>query len=193
VLGVLPGVIGSLQALEVIKIVLGTGKTLSGRLLIFDALELSWREVALRRNPDCPVCGDEPTQTGLIDYENFCGLSSAAEAEPESSRFDEVNAKELQARLSGPHPPFLLDVREPFEWDIVSLQEDGAVLVPLGELAERLGELPEGRDIVVYCRSGVRSARAAGLLVEAGLGPVSNLVGGVLAWVDEIDPSLPKY
>ena len=175
------------------KVVLGTGKTLSGRLLIFDALELSWREVALRRNPDCPVCGDEPTQTGLIDYENFCGLSSAAEAEPESSRFDEVNAKELQARLSGPHPPFLLDVREPFEWDIVSLQEDGAVLVPLGELAERLGELPEGRDIVVYCRSGVRSARAAGLLVEAGLGPVSNLVGGVLAWVDEIDPSLPKY
>jgi adenylyltransferase/sulfurtransferase len=193
VLGVLPGVIGSLQALEVIKIVLGTGKTLSGRLLIFDALELSWREVALRRNPDCPVCGDEPTQTGLIDYENFCGLPSAAETESESSRFLEVNARELKARLSGPHPPFLLDVREPFEWDIVSLQEDGAVLVPLGELAERLGELPEGRDIVVYCRSGVRSARAAGLLVEAGLGPVSNLVGGVLAWVDEIDPSLPKY
>ena len=193
VLGVLPGVIGSLQALEVIKIVLGTGKTLSGRLLIFDALELSWREVALRRNPDCPVCGDEPTQTGLIDYENFCGLPSATEIESESNEFDEVGPRELKARLSGSEPPFLLDVREPYEWDVVSLQEDGAVLVPLGELAERLGELPEGRDIVVYCRSGVRSARAAGLLVEAGLGPVSNLVGGVLAWVDEIDPSLPKY
>ncbi len=193
VLGVLPGVIGSLQALEVIKIVLGTGKTLSGRLLIFDALELSWREVALRRNPDCPVCGDEPTQTGLIDYENFCGLPSAAETESESNEFDEVSPRELKARLSGSEPPFLLDVREPYEWDVVSLEGDGAVLVPLGELAERLGELPEGRDIVVYCRSGVRSARAAGLLVEAGLGPVSNLVGGVLAWVDEIDPSLPKY
>ena len=193
VLGVLPGVIGSLQALEVIKIVLGTGKTLSGRLLIFDALELSWREVALRRNPDCPVCGDEPTQTGLIDYENFCGLPSATEIESESNEFDEVGPRELKARLSGSEPPFLLDVREPYEWDVVSLEGDGAVLVPLGELAERLGELPEGRDIVVYCRSGVRSARAAGLLVEAGLGPVSNLVGGVLAWVDEIDPSLPKY
>ncbi len=193
VLGVLPGVIGSLQALEVIKIVLGTGKTLSGRLLIFDALELSWREVALRRNPDCPVCGDEPTQTGLIDYENFCGLPSAAETESESNEFDEVGPRELKARLSGSEPPFLLDVREPYEWDVVSLEGDGAVLVPLGELADRLGELPEGRDIVVYCRSGVRSARAAGLLVEAGLGPVSNLVGGVLAWVDEIDPSLPKY
>jgi adenylyltransferase/sulfurtransferase len=193
VLGVLPGVIGSLQALEVIKIVLGTGKTLSGRLLIFDALELSWREVALRRNPDCPVCGDEPTQTGLIDYENFCGLPSATETESESNEFDEVGPRELKARLSGSEPPFLLDVREPYEWDVVSLEGDGAVLVPLGELADRLGELPEGRDIVVYCRSGVRSARAAGLLVEAGLGPVSNLVGGVLAWVDEIDPSLPKY
>ena len=193
VLGVLPGVIGSLQALEVIKIVLGTGKTLSGRLLIFDALELSWREVALRRNPDCPVCGDEPTQTGLIDYENFCGLPSAADTESESNEFDDVSPRELKARLSGSEPPFLLDVREPYEWDVVSLEGDGAVLVPLGELADRLGELPEGRDIVVYCRSGVRSARAAGLLVEAGLGPVSNLAGGVLAWVDEIDPSLPKY
>ena len=193
VLGVLPGVIGSLQALEVIKIVLGTGNTLSGRLLIFDALELSWREVGLRRNPDCPMCGDEPTQTELIDYEDFCGLRSATEMERGSNGFDEVAARELKERLAGPEPPFLLDVREPYEWDVVSLEGDGAVLVPLAELADRLGELPEDRDIVVYCRSGVRSARAAGTLVDAGFRRVSNLVGGILAWVDDVDPGLPKY
>ena len=193
VLGVLPGVIGSLQALEVIKIVLGTGNTLSGRLLIFDALELSWREVGLRRDPECPVCGDEPTQTELIDYEDFCGLRSATEMERGSNGFDEVGARELKERLAGPEPPFLLDVREPYEWDVVSLEGDGAVLVPLGELADRLGDLPEDRDIVVYCRSGVRSARAASTLVDAGFRRVSNLVGGVLAWVDEVDPGLPKY
>ena len=194
VLGALPGVVGSLQALEVIKLILGTGKTLSGRLLIFDALKLSWREVELKRNPNCPVCGDEPTQTVLIDYEDFCGLrGGATRTERGSKGFDEVGAWDLKERLSGPEPPFLLDVREPYEWDLVSLEGDGAVLVPLGELADRLGEFPEDRDIVVYCRSGIRSARAADILVDAGFRRVSNLVGGVLTWVDEVDPSLPKY
>ncbi|MEE2669206.1 MAG: molybdopterin-synthase adenylyltransferase MoeB [Gemmatimonadota bacterium] len=193
VLGVLPGVIGSLQALEVIKLVLGTGKTLSGRLLIFDALKLIWREVELRRNPDCPVCGDEPTQTVLIDYEDFCGLRGDVRTESGSKGFNEVGARDLKRWLLGSEPPFMLDVREPYEWDLVSLERDGAVLVPLGELTDRLAELPKDRDIVVYCRSGIRSARAAGILVDAGFRRVSNLAGGILAWVNEVDPSLPEY
>ena len=193
VLGVLPGVIGSLQALEVIKLVLGTGKTLSGRLLIFDALKLIWREVELRRNPDCPVCGDEPTQTVLIDYEDFCGLRGGVRTESGSKGFNEVGARDLKRWLLGSEPPFMLDVREPYEWDLVSLERDGAVLVPLGELTDRLAELPKDRDIVVYCRSGIRSARAAGILVDAGFRRVSNLAGGILAWVNEVDPSLPEY
>lgn len=193
VLGVLPGVIGSLQALEVIKLVLGTGKTLSGRLLIFDALKLNWREVELRRNPDCPVCGDEPTQTVLIDYEDFCGLRGGVRTERDSKGFNEVGARDLKRWLLGSEPPFMLDVREPYEWDLVSLERDGAVLVPLGELTDRLAELPKDRDIVVYCRSGIRSARAAGILVDAGFRRVSNLAGGILTWVNEVDPSLPEY
>ena len=212
VLGVLPGVIGSLQALEVIKLVLRTGTTLSGRLLIFDAMDLTWREVELRRNPDCPVCGDVPTQTGLIDYEDFCGLRSPNDggssgeertggdestpsdgAAEQPHRIGEVGPRELQERLAAPEPPLLLDVREPFEWGIVSLETDGEVRIPLGELPDRMDELPHEREIVVYCRSGTRSLTAASALVNAGFSRVDNLTGGVLAWADEIDPSLPKY
>ena len=201
VLGVLPGVIGSLQALEVIKLVLGKGNTLSGRLLIFDAMDLTWREVALSRNPDCPVCGDVPTQTGLIDYEDFCGLRSQdegaagggeTEQEPPNG-IGEVGPRELKERLAEAEPPLLLDVREPFEWDIVSIHADGEVRVPLGELPDRMHELSRDREIVVYCRSGARSLMAAGALVDAGFRRVDNLTGGILAWVDEVDPSLPKY
>ncbi len=199
VLGVLPGVIGSLQALEVIKLILGAGASLSGRLLIFDALDLSWREVALRRNPDCPVCGDAPTQTGLIDYEDFCGLRfretdmTQDEVQELPATFGEVGPQQLKQRLVGADPPLLLDVREPFEWDIVSLKEFEEVRVPLGQLSERMNEVPAERDIVVYCRSGARSRVAATSLVEAGFRRVDNLTGGVLAWADEIDPSLPRY
>ena len=196
---VLPGVIGSLQALEVIKLILGAGASLSGRLLIFDALDLSWREVALRRNPDCPVCGDAPTQTGLIDYEDFCGLRfretdmTQDEVQELPATFGEVGPQQLKQRLVGADPPLLLDVREPFEWDIVSLKEFEEVRVPLGQLSERMNEVPAERDIVVYCRSGARSRVAATSLVEAGFRRVDNLTGGVLAWADEIDPSLPRY
>ena len=199
VLGVLPGIIGSLQALEVIKLILGKGTTLSGRLLIFDAMDLSWREVALRRNPDCPVCGDVPTQTDLIDYEDFCGLRSKendmppVEGQESQPTVREIGPSELKERLGATNPPLLIDVREPYEWDIASLAEFEEVRVPLGQLLERLSEIPDQRDIVVYCRSGARSRMAAGALVEAGYKCVDNLTGGILAWADEIDPSLPKY
>ena len=195
VLGVLPGIIGSIQALEVIKLLLGQGNTLSGRLLIFDALEITWREVTVTRNRSCPVCGDEPTQTGLIDYEDFCGLKVPAEGKEEGMEdpIGEVGAVELNERLSSAEPPFLLDVRQPHEWDIVNLETDGAVMIPLAELQDRLDELPTDREIVVYCRTGARSASAARVLAEEGFSSVFNLVGGIHAWVDEIDPSLPKY
>ena len=195
VLGVLPGIMGLIQALEVIKLVLGQGKTLSGRLLIFDALEMTWREMAVSRNPDCPVCGDEPTQTGLIDYEDFCGLKAVAEGGEKDmeNSFGEVGAVELNERLASAETPFLLDVRQPHEWDIVNLEAGGAVMIPLAELRDRLDEIPGDREIVVYCRTGARSASAAQMLMQEGFSNVFNFVGGIHAWVDEIDPSLPKY
>ena len=195
VLGVLPGIIGSIQALEVIKLLLRQGDTLSGRLLIFDALEMSWREMAVSRNTSCPVCGDEPTQTGLIDYEDFCGLKAPTEGREEEmmDTFGDVEAAELNERLASEKPPFLLDVRQPHEWDIVNLESDGAVMIPLAELPDRLDEIPTDREIVVYCRTGARSASAAQMLVEEGFSSVFNFVGGLHAWVDEVDPSLPKY
>ena len=195
VLGVLPGIIGSIQALEVIKLLLGQGHTLSGRLLIFDALEMSWREMAVSRNTSCPVCGDEPTQTGLIDYEDFCGSKAPIEGKEEEmvTPFGEVEAVELNERLTSAEPPFLLDVRQPHEWDIVNLETNGAVMIPLAELRDRLQEIPTDREIVVYCRTGARSASAAQMLADEGFSSVFNFVGGIHAWVDEIDPSLPKY
>ena len=209
VLGVLPGIIGSLQALEAVKLVLRQGNTLSGRLLIFDAMDLSWREVELRRNPDCAVCGDSPTQTSLIDYDDFCGLGSpdpdvsepADDSPTDGSRagvehggvVGEIGPTALKERLAGKEPPLLLDVREPYEWDIASLHEYGDVRVPLGALPARMAELPTDRGIVVYCRSGARSLTAATALVNAGFRRVDNLTGGILAWADEVDPSLPRY
>jgi molybdopterin/thiamine biosynthesis adenylyltransferase/rhodanese-related sulfurtransferase len=195
VLGVLPGIIGLIQALEVIKLLLGQGDTLSGRLLIFDALEMSWREMAVSRNTSCPVCGDESTQTGLVDYEDFCGLKTLTEGKEGESvdTFCDVRAGELNKRLASEGPPFLLDVRQPHEWDIVNLGPEGAVMIPLAELGDRLDEIPADREIVVYCRTGARSATAAQMLVDEGFSSVFNFVGGIHAWVDEIDPSLPKY
>ena len=193
VVGVLPGIIGSIQALETIKLLLGQGDTLAGRLLIFDALGMEWREVTLRRNPDCPVCGDRPTQTELIDYDVFCGVTPGADGEAASSGVDvpEVSASTVAEQLASGSPPFLLDVREPWEWAVSSLAHRGARLIPLGELEDRLGEIPGDRSVVVYCRTGPRSLQAALRIVDAGYGPVSNLRGGMVAWAREVEPGLP--
>ncbi len=189
VLGVLPGIIGSLQAMETIKLVLGVGVSLSGRLLIFDALEMSWREVRLRRNPACPVCGDAPTQRGLIDYELFCGVATNGAA-AQGRTVGELDASEVATRLDSDRPPFLLDVREPWEWRVSNLASRGAVLIPLGSLDEHLDEVPRDRPIVVYCRSGIRSLDAAERLSRAGAAEVYNLRGGILAWARDVEPGM---
>ena len=193
VLGVLPGIIGSMQAMETIKLILGKGQSLAGRLLIFDALDMTWREVALRKNPDCPVCGDDPTQTALIDYGLFCGIGvDAAGGVAHGISIPEMTAGELDALLSAEdEAPFLLDVREPWEWAVSNLSARGARLIPLGELTERMAEVPNDRPIIVYCRSGQRSMTAARQLAEAGLGPVTNLEGGILSWARDVEPGLP--
>jgi len=194
VLGVLPGIIGSMQAMETVKLLLGVGQSLAGRLLIFDALEMSWREVRLKRNPACPVCGDEPTQKGLIDYEIFCGVKPDPDAPvvpAPGPAVPEVEANSVARRLDSDGAPFLLDVREPWEWLISSLEARGACLIPLGELEERMDEVPRDRSVVVYCRSGQRSLTAARRLAEAGFEDVANLTGGMLAWARDVEPGLP--
>lgn len=204
VLGALPGIIGTMQAMETIKLLLGRGESLAGRLLIFDALEMSWREVSLRRNPSCPVCGDEPTQTRLIDYEIFCGVkapehaegdvASAGPAVPDESPagrvVEEVAPNTVEVLLGGDEKPFLLDVREPWEWAVGNLSDRGARLVPLGELGERMGEIPRHRAVVVYCRSGQRSRAGARRLLEAGHGDVRSMRGGLQAWAEQVDPAM---
>lgn len=188
VLGVLPGLIGLLQATETVKLLIGAGDPLIGRLLLFDALAMSFREVRLRKNPDCPICGTHPTQSGLIDYAAFCGV------EPETATaagVPEVSATELAARLSAADPPLLVDVREPEEWAISHLPS--AVLIPQGDLGERVGELTKARELVLYCKSGRRSAASAKLLSELGFTHVRHLHGGLDAWAREVDPSMPTY
>ena len=185
VLGVLPGVIGSLQATEAIKLLLGVGEPLVGRLLIFDALKLSFREVRIPPNPRCPVCGEAPTITELVDYDRFCGL------EPEVSTrvrrpVEQISPSELRERLASSPRPFLLDVREPHEWEIGNLERFGAHLVPYAELPRRLNELPREGSLVVYCQVGVRSALVAETLMEQGFKEVFNLKGGYLAWTHEV-------
>ncbi len=192
VLGVLPGVLGSLQATEVIKLILGVGSPLVGRLLIFDALALSFREVRLRRNPDCPICGDSPTLLELVDYDLFCGLEPAG-APPSRTPVPQITPPELEARLSQDSPPLLLDVREPFEWEIGNLAPQGAVLIPFAQVAARLHELPRDRSVVVYCHIGVRSVLVAETLMKEGFREVFNLKGGYLAWADDVNPNLPRY
>lgn len=188
VLGVLPGIIGSLQAMETVKLLLGVGDTLAGRLLIFDALEMSWREVSLSRNPACPVCGDEPTQTELIDYEIFCGITR--DGSVGGPPVDEMEPGELARRLAGDEPPLVVDVRERWEWLVGNLDDRGAVLIPLGELADRMGEVPRDRPVVFVCRSGHRSLTAARSFLEAGYPRVFNLKGGVVAWARDVDPDM---
>ena len=190
VLGILPGVVGTLQATEAIKLILGVGEPLIGRFLLFDALKMRFRELKVRRDPDCPVCGESPTVTELIDYEQFCGVAPAAPPVPAPAG-DEVTVTELKARMDRGDDFLLLDVRETREFEICRIP--GSVLIPLGELATRLAELGGRDDLVVHCKSGVRSGKAVALLREAGIGGARNLQGGILAWIDQIDPTLPKY
>ena len=190
VLGVLPGIIGSLQALEAIKLLLGQPDTLTGRLLLFDALRVRWHEMKLRKNPACPVCGDNPTITGLIDYEEFCGVTPINQDE---DAIPEITAAELQQRLQNGDPLTLIDVREPFEWDIANLKHHGARLIPLGSFAQAARELDPAEEIVVYCRSGGRSASAVDFLKQSGFPRVLNLRGGIAAWSREVDPAVPVY
>jgi adenylyltransferase/sulfurtransferase len=187
VLGVLPGVIGTIQATETIKLIAGIGEPLIGRLMLYDALAMRFRELKLRRNPDCPVCGDNPTVTELIDYEQFCGIM------PEQARADsyEITPIEVADWLKRDDAPFLLDVREPNEWDIGHLA--GAMRISVNELQGRMNELDTAREMVVYCRSGVRSGRAVDMLRAAGFRKVKNMTGGILRWSDEVDPSIPRY
>jgi molybdopterin/thiamine biosynthesis adenylyltransferase/rhodanese-related sulfurtransferase len=187
VLGVLPGVIGTIQATEAIKVLAGIGEPLIGRLMLYDALAMRFRELKLRRNPNCPVCGDNPTVTELIDYDQFCGIV------PEPVRADayEITPVEVDEWLHGDNPPFLLDVREANEWDIGHLP--GALRISVNELPQRMSELDSAREMVVYCRSGVRSGRAVDLLRGAGFRKVKNMTGGILRWSDEVDASIPKY
>ena len=191
VLGVLPGVIGTIQATEAIKLILGAGRPLVGRLLLYDAFNMAFRELKLRRDPNCPVCGEHPTVRALIDYDQFCGVTPAAHAAP---AVPETTVEELKARLDRGDAVFVLDVREPAEYQISRIA--GSTLIPLGELPKRLAELPSGADapdIVVHCKMGGRSAKAVKQLVDAGFTRVQNLKGGILAWSDRIDPTQPKY
>jgi len=188
VLGVLPGIVGSIQAVEAIKWILGAGELLSGRLLIMDALELSFREVVVSRDQSCPVCGDNPTQTGLIDYDVFCGVDAAV-GSPSGNAALELGVQDLAREMAGACPPLLLDVRDLWEWDAGNLADRGALHIPLAELMDRTDELPEGAAIVTYCRTGDRSADAAERLRSAGFA-VRNILGGLKAWAREIDPSV---
>ncbi len=198
VLGILPGVIGTIQATEAVKLVIGNGEPLVGRFLVYDALRMRFRELKLRRDPDCPVCGDHPTVTELIDYEQFCGVAPAAPdagtaagvAGPAGAD-DEATVEQLKARLDREDGVFVLDVREPQEFQICRIP--GSTLIPLGDLRNRLGELEGRGEMIVHCKSGVRSAKAVKLLREAGFPQAKNLRGGILRWIDVVDPSLPKY
>jgi len=185
VLGVLPGIIGTLQALEAIKLLLGIGEPLVGRLVLFDALRLQFREVELRKDPDCPLCGIHPTIHGLIDYVAFCGVGAAASAELE------VTVTGLAGEMKAGRLVILLDVREPVEWDIVHLE--GATLIPLMTLPARMGELDPRAELVVYCHHGMRSLQAVEFLRAAGFGKARSLAGGIEAWAEAIDPAMHRY
>ena len=188
VLGILPGLVGVMQATEVIKLVLGKGEPLIGRLLLIDALGMKFRELKLRKNPDCPVCGKNPTVTKLIDYQEFCGIRG--EEKPVAAGIPEMTVEELKHRLDAGDDLFVLDVREPHEYQICNIN---GYLIPLGDLPKRVNELDSSREIIAHCRSGVRSAKAVTFLKQAGFRKVKNLAGGILAWADRVDPKMPKY
>ncbi len=188
VLGILPGLVGVIQATETIKLILGRGDSLIGRLLLVDAMGMNFRQLKLRKNPDCPVCGTNPSVTALIDYQEFCGIRG--EEQPATAAVPEITVEELKQKLDAREDVFILDVREPHEYQICHLN---GYLLPLGDLPKRAHELDSSREIVAHCRSGVRSAKAVDFLRQAGFRKVKNLKGGILAWADRIDPRMPKY
>jgi sulfur-carrier protein adenylyltransferase/sulfurtransferase len=189
VLGVLPGIVGSIQAMETIKLILGIGEPLAGRLLLFDALAMNFRELKLRKNPACPICGPNRTINALIDYEEFCGIRGE-ETPADTAGIAEITPRDLKVRLDRGDDLFILDVREPHEFQICNINGH---LIPLGELTRRVHELDSSREIVALCRSGKRSADAVRFLKQTGFRKIWNLKGGILAWSDEVDPSMPKY
>jgi adenylyltransferase/sulfurtransferase len=191
VLGVLPGIIGVLQAIEAIKLIMGIGDSLIGRLVSFDALKLRFKEFKIRKDPNCPICGDHPTIHELIDYDQFCGIPQAdAEAEKELD-VPTITAVDLKTKLDRKDKFVLVDVREPYEYDICNIS--GSKLIPLGELPARLSELDSADEIVLHCKVGGRSAKALRILQDAGFRKLSNLQGGILAWSEKVDPSIPRY
>jgi adenylyltransferase/sulfurtransferase len=185
VLGVLPGLLGVIQATETIKLILGAGEPLIGRLLLVDALSMQFRQMKIARDPDCPMCGPRASIKQLIDYEQFCGVRGG-----DADSVSGIAPLELKRRLDAGENVFVLDVREPHEYQICNL---GGRLIPLGELPQRMVELDRSREIVVHCKSGARSAKAVALLRDAGFNNVTNLAGGILAWTDTVDPKLPRY
>ena len=192
VLGILPGLVGVIQATEVIKLILGKGDPLIGRLLLIDALGMKFRELKLRKNPDCPACGTHRTITKLIDYNEFCGIRGGERSQEKQveAGIPEMQVEELKRRLDAGEDLFVLDVREPHEYQICHINGH---LIPLGDLPKRVNELDSSREIVAHCRSGVRSAKAVAFLQQAGFKKVHNLAGGILAWADRVDPRMPKY
>jgi adenylyltransferase/sulfurtransferase len=191
VLGILPGLVGVIQATEAIKLILGIGEPLIGRLLLVDALNMNFRQLKLRKNPDCPVCGTHPTVTGLIDYDQFCGIAPPPPAgETMNNGIPQISVTDFKRLQDAGQDFYLLDVREPHEYQIANL---GGHLIPLGDLPNRVGELDSNREIVVHCKMGGRSQKAAELLQSAGFRKIRNLAGGIQAWSEQVDPSVPKY
>jgi adenylyltransferase/sulfurtransferase len=193
VLGVLPGIVGAIQASETIKLILGAEGVLVNRLLLFDAWRMRFRELKLRKDPSCPVCGERATIKELIDYEEFCGLRPPAQEErKEERKLEEITAARLKERLDRGDDLQIIDVREPNEYEIARLP--GTKLIPLGQVTSRMSEIDPTRETVVHCKGGVRSAKAIRALADAGFtGKLVNLKGGITAWSDEVDPSVPKY
>jgi molybdopterin/thiamine biosynthesis adenylyltransferase/rhodanese-related sulfurtransferase len=189
VLGILPGTIGLIQATETVKLILGIGESLVGRLMLYDALAMKFRELKLRRNPECPVCGDHPTIRELIDYQQFCGIPNQPH-DPVAAEGD-IDPVEVKAKIDRGDPFVLIDVREPHEYQICRIPY--AKLIPLGDLPKRVNELDSADEIVAHCKSGMRSAKAVDFLKQAGFKKVRNMKGGILAWSDKVDPSVPKY
>ena len=192
VLGILPGIIGLIQAAEAVKLILGEGETLVGRLLLFNALQMKFRELKLRRDPTCPLCGEHPTIHELIDYDQFCGVTPPVEDTTEVADW-EISVTGLKEKLDRGEPLTIIDVRDPHEWQICNLETYGSKLIPLGEFASRMHELNSADEIVVHCKMGGRSAEAYQILKQAGFKKIKNLKGGIGAWAEQVDPTLPTY
>ncbi|HYM09657.1 MAG TPA: molybdopterin-synthase adenylyltransferase MoeB [Bryobacterales bacterium] len=191
VLGILPGLVGTMQATEAIKLIIGKGEPLVGRLMLFDALAMRFRELRIRKNPECPICGQHRTIHKLIDYQEFCGIPHHEPPPQPGLREWEIDPVEVKAKMDRGDQFYILDVREPHEYQICSIP--GSHLIPLGDLPRRVNELNSADEIVAHCRSGVRSAKAVDFLRQAGFKKVKNMVGGILAWSDKVDPRVPKY